>query len=74
MGRVICQAKKTGRVKHRGKPTIEWYKDGKPQYYCYGYRNVMTEEFLEVCKNCADFVDRAEEDLKGLRQVSMNDI
>lgn len=31
-------------------------------------------EFLEVYKNCADFVDRAEEDLKGLRQVSMNDI
>lgn len=62
MGRVICQAKKTGRVKHRGKPTIEWYKDGKPQYYCYGYMDRMTEEPLEVCQNCADFVNNIEED------------
>ena len=67
MGRVICQAKKTGQVKYRGKPTIEWYKDGKPQYYCYGYRDAMTEEPLEVCKNCADFVDRAEEDLQRFK-------
>ena len=67
MGRVICQTKKTGQVKYRGKPTIEFYKDGKPQYYCYGYRDVMTEEHLEVCKDCADFVDRAEEDFKRLK-------
>ena len=67
MGRVIYQAKKTGQVTYRGKPTIEWYKDGKPQYYCYGYRDAMTEEPLEVCKNCADFVDRAEEDYKRFK-------
>ena len=30
MARVICKAKQNGRVKHRGNPTIEFYKDGKP--------------------------------------------
>ena len=29
MARVICKAKQNGRVKHRGNPTIEFYKDGK---------------------------------------------
>ena len=67
MSRVICKAKKEGQVKLRGNPTIEFYKNGKPQYYCYGYRDAMTEEPLEVCKNCADFVDRAEEDLQRFK-------
>ena len=67
MSRVICKAKKEGQVKRRGNPTIEFYKNGKPQYYCYGYRDAMTEEPLEVCKNCADFVDRAEEDLQRFK-------
>lgn len=62
MGRVICQAKKTGRVKHRGKPTIEWYIDGKPQYYCYGYYDKATDMPLDVCQKCADFVDKADDD------------
>ena len=67
MSRVICKAKKEGQVKRRGNPTIEFYKNGKPQYYCYGYRDAMMEEPLEVCKNCADFVDRAEEDLQRFK-------
>ena len=64
MGRVICQAKKTGRVKRRGTPTVEWYKGEMAQYYCYGYYDKSTDLPLEVCQNCADFVDKAEEDLK----------
>lgn len=67
MGRVICRAKKTGQVKYRGKPTIEFYKDGKPQYYCYGYIDRMTEEPLEACQNCADFVNNIEEDFQDYK-------
>ena len=33
------------------------YKDGKPQYYCYGYIDSMTDEPLEECVNCKKWVD-----------------
>lgn len=64
MATVICKAKKNGEVKRRGKPTIEFYKDEKPQYYCYGYIDATTDELIEDCKRCRDFVDRAQEDLE----------
>ncbi len=64
MATVICQAKKKGIVKRRGKPTIEFHKDGKPQYYCYGYVDYSTDEPIEICKQCKDFVDNAQADLE----------
>lgn len=64
MATVICAAKKKGIVKRRGKPTIEFYADGKPQYYCYGYIYGDTEEPMEDCKRCRDFVDNAQADLE----------
>lgn len=73
MGTVICQAKKKGIVKYRGKPTIEFYKDEKPQYYCYGYIDSETDEPLEDCKQCKDFVDFAQEDLEKYIEVSKNE-
>lgn len=63
MGRITCRAKMQGIVKRRGKPTIEFYKNEKPQYYCYGYIDSMTDELLEVCENCSDHVNKADEDL-----------
>ena len=41
----------------RGKPTTEFYIDGKPQVYCRGFYDMMTDEPVEACKNCLDFVD-----------------
>ena len=64
MATVRCEAKKKGVVKRRGKPTIEFHKDGKPQYYCYGYIDYSTDEPLDECKQCKDFVDHAQEDLE----------
>ena len=64
MATVICKAKQKGIVKRRGKPTIEFYKDEKPQYYCYGYTDVETGEPIEACKQCKDFVDFAQKDLE----------
>lgn len=64
MAKTICEAKKMGIVPRRGHPSIEWHKDGVPQYYCYGYIDKMTDELFEVCRNCADHVDRAGEDLE----------
>ena len=72
MGRVTCQAKKTGQAKHRGRATIEWCKGGVAQYYCYGHYDKATDVPLEVCKNCADFVDRAEEDYKRFKAGEQN--
>lgn len=40
----------------RGKPTTEFYHNGKPQIYCYGWEDKMTDEPLECCRNCKDFV------------------
>ena len=40
----------------RGNPTTEFYIDGKPQIYCNGWIDKMTDKPLEVCQNCKDFV------------------
>ena len=44
-------------LKNRGNPiTAFWIKD-KPQIYCSGWIDIMTEEVLPECKNCKDYVD-----------------
>lgn len=40
----------------RGMSTTEFYHNGKPQKYCYGRIDMMTEEALEECKACKDWV------------------
>ena len=64
MAKTVCEAVKQGIVKRRGHPSIEWYKGGKPQYYCYGYLDAATDELLEVCQKCIDHADHAQEDLE----------
>ncbi len=73
MSSTICKAKKTGEVAERGKASIEWHKDGKPQYYCYGYKNQRTDELLEVCRNCKDNVIYAQEDLDNYVKGAVKD-
>ena len=60
---MACKAKERGKVSRRGEPSIEWYKDGKPQYYCYGYIDKMTDELLVECKECRSHVYKAQDDL-----------
>lgn len=67
MGRTTCRANKLRLVPRRGRSSIEWKKDGKPQYYCYGWKDSMTDEPLEVCQECPDFVDKAQEDFEKWR-------
>ena len=62
MARTVCKAVKQGIVKQRGKPSLEWRKNGVPQYYCCGYIDLATDEPYEVCRNCLDYVDHAAED------------
>ena len=68
MGKVACKAVKNHEVPRRGKPSIEFHKDGVPQYYCCGWVNEMTDEVLETCWNCRDYVDRAQDDLDEWNQ------
>ena len=60
---MACKAKERGKVNRRGKPSIEWYKDDKPQYYCYGYIDSMTDDVLQECKECRNHVSKAQYDL-----------
>lgn len=41
----------------RGKPSIEFYKDGKPQIYCYGWGHDKDDisTALDCCKECKDW-------------------
>lgn len=59
-----CLAKKKGIVKDVGRSSTEWYKNGKPQYYCYGYIDQRTDELIDECKQCYRQVDKAQEDLE----------
>ena len=60
-----CAAVKAGEVTCRGQTTIEWYDaDKDPQKYCYGYTDKMTDEYLDVCRNCPDFVEKAYDDMR----------
>lgn len=40
----------------RGRPTTEFYKDGKPQIYCFGWIDKRYDEYLDECLRCPDFV------------------
>lgn len=41
----------------RGRPTTEFHINGKPQIYCYGWIDRRTDEPVEVCRNCLDYVN-----------------
>lgn len=47
---------------NKGKPTIEWYKNRIPQYYCHGLVDMRTEFLLPECEECPIHVDKAQED------------
>ena len=74
MGKTVCKAVKTHEVPRRGKPSVEWHKNGAPQYYCYGWKNNMTDELLEVCQNCKDNVIYAQDDLDKWKAEQQNEI
>lgn len=65
-----CKAKANNIwIKDRGKPSIEFYKNGKPQYYCYGYIDERTDELIEECKECQEHVYKAQEDLEKWKKT-----
>lgn len=59
----------------RGRSTTEFFKDGKPQIYCYGWIDGMTDEPLEICKKCKDWVhgEQCEQDFKEHRDGTGRD-
>lgn len=63
----------------RGNPTWEFDINGKPQIYCLGWIDLMTDEPIELCKNCKDWVhgeqcelDFEEAKKNGFREVKEN--
>lgn len=60
-----CELVKCHAVKRRGRASIEFYDDdGDPQYYCMGWMDMASKEIFETCRNCPDFVDRANEEIE----------
>ena len=51
-----CMLVANGIVSQKGKPSIEFYKDGKPQYYCMGYEDERTDEAYPECMECPRWV------------------
>lgn len=49
----------------RGQQSTEFYKGDVPQIYCNGWWDNMTDKLIDVCKNCADHVYKAEADLRA---------
>ena len=56
----------------RGKPSTEFYIDGKPQVYCMGLVDKKTDESLKECKNCLDHVRNAEIDFRKEKRNERN--
>ena len=60
----------------RGYPTTEFYKivDGKkkPQIYCYGWKDARTDDALQCCLDCDDFVygEQCEKDYEKYKAES----
>lgn len=57
-----CKAVENGEVKRKGIASLEFYVGSKPQYYCYGYIDKMTDELINTCKECRKNVIFAQED------------
>lgn len=53
----------------RGKPSTEFYKDGKPQIYCMGYIDLRYDEPLPECKKCADYCWNAQNDIDAMKET-----
>ena len=67
-----CKLVALGKVKTKGNATLEFYKDGKPQYYCLGYINKMYDEAMEECKECKKYVNNAENDFFEMKRELEN--
>lgn len=59
-----CRAKLNHKVQEKGYASLEFYKDGKPQYYCEGYIDNRTDELIEECKECPKHIYKSQADLE----------
>lgn len=48
-----------------GRKSTEWYKDGKPMRYCYGWLDVQTDDLVKTCQNCPHHVGKANDDYQA---------
>lgn len=44
-------------LKKRGRPYTDFYINGKPQIYCMGWIDMMTDEPLPECRSCPDWIE-----------------
>lgn len=68
-----CELVAKGIANKKGKPSIEFYKNGKPQYYCYGYMDKRTEEGLSECQKCPKWVhgEQLERDFEEAKRLGL---
>ena len=71
-----CMLVTKGIVRQKGKPSIEFYKNGKPQYYCMGYMDLRTDEAYPECRECTRWYlgeqsEKDYEEAKALGQLGI---
>lgn len=64
MGVIKCALVRKGVVRNKGASSIEFYKNGEPQRYCYGYIDKMTDELFPECEECNVNVNKAQGELE----------
>lgn len=66
-----CMLVAHGVVRQKGKPSIEFYKNGKPQYYCMGYIDLMYDEEFPECRECPRWVlgEQCEKDFEEAKAL-----
>lgn len=59
----------------RSRPTTEFYVNGKPQIYCVGWNDLRTDETIDICKNCPDYVngEQCAKDFEDYRRSLKNE-
>ena len=66
-----CELVINGKATRKGEPSIEFHIDGKPQYYCNGYVDPMTDDTYDECRRCPKWVsgDKANKDWEEAKRL-----
>ena len=57
----------------RRQASHEWNDGEKDRIYCLGYVDLMTDDYLDECRDCPDHVNKAQADLERWNRRAKNE-